>query len=110
MIFPVLTITHEFYDIDTTGSQLDSMNRSHRIHHMGESFVVKKNHDRGEGVGVYTTLWGDDHITVTGHVRSGMGYRIEFQTENRGPLTTYDPDVFLYGVSSKFLTIGTVTS
>ena len=31
---------------------------------------------------------GSDHVTLIGHVRTGMGYQNEFQTENYGPLTT----------------------
>ena len=28
--------------------------------------------------------WGDDHVTLIGYVRAGMGYRNWFQTENYG--------------------------
>jgi hypothetical protein len=43
------------------------------------------------------SVWGV-HVTVTGHMGAGTGYRNEFQTENSGPLTTQA--LFLYGVCS----------
>ena len=35
------------------------------------------------------TKGGGDHVTLIGHVRTGMGYGNEFQTENYGPLTNH---------------------
>jgi hypothetical protein len=37
------------------------------------------------------SIEGGDHVTMTGHVRAGMGYRNQFQTENNGLLTQQTP-------------------
>ena len=37
--------------------------------------------------------WGSDHVTLIGHVRAGMGYRNEFQTENYLKASFEEPSI-----------------
>ena len=59
--------------------------------------------------GFLRTIRRGDHVTVTGHVGAGTGYRNEFQTKNYVPLTTQDVFLVLCRVCS-FSNLGRVYS